>query len=305
MYRLDRAAPTSLKLTTQKVNVGSQVYVIGTSLGMLEKSIFQGIVSGVRRAGDQAHIQFDAAISSGNSGSPLLNKDGEVIGMAQASLSEGESLNFGISSFNMVKYLSENTPAKLGALLGKLGQATQNCEIHELPDPASKVYSTAEEHQFLILVENEGPYYKVLMSNGVHGYARKDQLTITEKTVRRQSIGIANGSEIKRIVESYDESKLRETSKSAAWLSECAHFVCDVFAAAGREISADVNIQLDIGRPVERLEHLAVGDRVYFKGPRAAIYVGEGHYMSVSKQGKLVKGPFDAEARKQLIAARH
>jgi serine protease Do len=71
----------TLSLGNQKsVQVGNNVYAIGTPLGEKNQSTFTaGIVSGLRDQGQT--IQHSAAINSGNSGGPLLNDRGEVIGV--------------------------------------------------------------------------------------------------------------------------------------------------------------------------------------------------------------------------------
>lgn len=74
--------------------VGQEVVAIGTPLGKnFAQTLTKGIVSGVNRnltteggnTGD--YIQTDAAINSGNSGGPLINTKGEVIGINTAKLS--------------------------------------------------------------------------------------------------------------------------------------------------------------------------------------------------------------------------
>ncbi len=71
----------TLSLGHQKsVQVGNNVYAIGTPLGEENQSSFTaGIVSGLRGKGQT--IQHSADINSGNSGGPLLNDKGEVIGV--------------------------------------------------------------------------------------------------------------------------------------------------------------------------------------------------------------------------------
>jgi len=73
----------ALKLAPpNSVEVGQTVYAIGTPRSEENRnSLTQGIVSGIRDKG--ALIQHDAPINPGNSGGPLLNSDGDVIGVNQ------------------------------------------------------------------------------------------------------------------------------------------------------------------------------------------------------------------------------
>ena len=66
------------------VVVGQPVVAIGTPLSFsLRNSATKGIISGINRSvdGEYRFIQSDAAINGGNSGGPLVNMDGEVIGI--------------------------------------------------------------------------------------------------------------------------------------------------------------------------------------------------------------------------------
>ncbi len=69
-----------LPLRKKPPNIGEPVFALGFPLG-LAKSINQGIVSSLP---DDALVQFDAAISSGNSGGPLVDRHGHVIGVVTA-----------------------------------------------------------------------------------------------------------------------------------------------------------------------------------------------------------------------------
>ena len=77
-----------------QVNVGDDIFIIGAPYG-LEHSLSKGIVSGIskeqfRMAGFTfaEFFQTDAAINQGNSGGPMFNMDGEVIGLVSYIVSE-------------------------------------------------------------------------------------------------------------------------------------------------------------------------------------------------------------------------
>ena len=87
-----------------EVAVGEQVYVAGNPIGLLEGTFSDGLVSGIRDLGvGREWLQISAPISEGSSGGPVLNKHGEVIGVAVATLKVGQNLNFAIP----VKYLRD------------------------------------------------------------------------------------------------------------------------------------------------------------------------------------------------------
>jgi tetratricopeptide (TPR) repeat protein/phosphohistidine swiveling domain-containing protein len=79
---------------SEKATIGEKVYVISSPKGM-ENTISDGLLSGIREISpDKKVLQITAPVSSGSSGSPVFNKDGEVIGIATFLLEEAQNLNF-------------------------------------------------------------------------------------------------------------------------------------------------------------------------------------------------------------------
>jgi len=92
--------PLSLNKTIPEV--GERIIVYGSPLG-LENTVSDGIVSAIRDIPDYGRIiQITAPISPGSSGSPVLNMNGEVIGIATFQMIEGQNLNFAIPSEKIV-----------------------------------------------------------------------------------------------------------------------------------------------------------------------------------------------------------
>jgi len=77
--------------------IGDTVLAIGSPLG-LEKTVTSGIVSALGRRflqiGDV--IQIDAAINSGNSGGPIIDSEGRLVGIAFAGITQHQGLNFAV-----------------------------------------------------------------------------------------------------------------------------------------------------------------------------------------------------------------
>ena len=90
---------------------GEEVVVIGYPLGSEAVTYSKGIFSGFQEIDGVDYIQTDAAINPGNSGGPLLNLNGEVIGVNVAIETNsfdflGQPVNSGIGfavSINIVK----------------------------------------------------------------------------------------------------------------------------------------------------------------------------------------------------------
>ena len=87
---------TPVVKSSSPVATGQKVYALGSSLG-LTGTFSEGIVSTASRDIDGTnYIQITAPISHGNSGGPLLNEQGEVIGITSAGFVDGQNLNLAI-----------------------------------------------------------------------------------------------------------------------------------------------------------------------------------------------------------------
>lgn len=109
----------------EHISVGDPVVIIGHPL-KLDYSLSEGVVSGVRTTPEGLRlIQADAAVSPGNSGGPLLNKDGKVIGVVSFNLGsshdEGQKISFAVS-------IDEATP-----LLGSPADQFEPVQVGEPP----------------------------------------------------------------------------------------------------------------------------------------------------------------------------
>jgi len=103
---------------------GEKVVVVGSPLG-LEHTVSDGIVSAVRDIpGLGKFIQVTAPMSPGSSGSPVVNLKGEVVGVACAILTEGQSLNFAIASEHVLALKSTETTAVGGEASRTAGRAS-------------------------------------------------------------------------------------------------------------------------------------------------------------------------------------
>jgi S1-C subfamily serine protease len=99
----------SLKLAdSDNVQIGEKVIAIGNPLG-LTFSVTEGIVSAVKRTGPNnldIYTQTDVALNPGNSGGPLINKNGEVIAMSNFKIGEAESLGFALESNKIIEQVN-------------------------------------------------------------------------------------------------------------------------------------------------------------------------------------------------------
>ncbi|MGC9152251.1 MAG: S1C family serine protease [Vulcanisaeta sp.] len=107
---------------SDKLKVGQMVLAIGYPLGLLgEPTVTLGVVSAIGRSIRtpmgilEGLIQTDAAINPGNSGGPLLNLDGEVVGVNTAIIAGAQGIGFAVP-INLVK-LSVEEILKFGRVI--------------------------------------------------------------------------------------------------------------------------------------------------------------------------------------------
>ena len=101
-----RPFPTIKLGDSESLQIGQTVIAIGNALGEFQNTVSVGVISGLGRTITASGggiletledvIQTDAAINKGNSGGPLLNLKGEVIGINTAVSLEGENIGFTI-----------------------------------------------------------------------------------------------------------------------------------------------------------------------------------------------------------------
>ena len=111
----------SLPLDRTSPQEGESIVVIGNPFG-LEGSVTNGIVSAVRDIPTFGRIiQITAPISPGSSGSPVVNMQGQVIGVATLQITGGQSVNFAIPS-ERISQLQSATLMTLPELLASSGR---------------------------------------------------------------------------------------------------------------------------------------------------------------------------------------
>jgi S1-C subfamily serine protease len=93
---LERSRTT--ELASELPDEGEPIFVIGNPL-KLEGSVSDGIVSAVREVPNSYRIiQITAPISHGNSGSPVFNLKGEVVGVVTIKVTNGQNINLAIAA---------------------------------------------------------------------------------------------------------------------------------------------------------------------------------------------------------------
>ncbi len=80
----------------RSLKVGEKVYAIGSPKG-LDKTLSEGLVSGLRLENNIRYIQTSASISSGSSGGGLFDAEGRLVGITTFGIKGGQNLNFAVA----------------------------------------------------------------------------------------------------------------------------------------------------------------------------------------------------------------
>jgi tetratricopeptide (TPR) repeat protein len=129
--------------------------VYGSPLG-LENTVSDGIVSAIRDIPDYGRIiQITAPISPGSSGSPVLNMQGEVIGIASFQMVEGQNLNFAIPSEKITSLIltEENKISITEEVFGQESKAKKDSDYAEVYKKALYFMDKKEYEKALLYLE--------------------------------------------------------------------------------------------------------------------------------------------------------
>ena len=93
---IDKAQPVLTLGSTGSARIGQEVFAIGSALGLLQNTLTRGIVSGIRQTPTATLVQTDAAVNPGNSGGPLIDRTGRVVGIVTMGYTDRQGLNFAV-----------------------------------------------------------------------------------------------------------------------------------------------------------------------------------------------------------------
>jgi len=112
VYKIDdNGLPFLSVANSDYVKVGDRVFTIGNPLGF-ERSFTEGIISAKRDFGaGKVYFQFTGPTTEGMEGSPLLNENGDVIGIISSRSYMDRNVNFAIQ-INSIKEILESTEIK-------------------------------------------------------------------------------------------------------------------------------------------------------------------------------------------------
>ena len=174
------------------LKIGQLAIAIGNPLGF-QHTVTAGVVSALGRTlssetgiSMDSMIQTDASLNPGNSGGPLINADGEVIGVNTAMIRGAQGLCFAIS-INTAKSVADHLirygkvkRAYIGASLQQIGLVPKLRTIHHLKN---------QQALFITQVENNSPADKGGLMSGDIIYAFNDKTVETSDQLFKMLTG--------------------------------------------------------------------------------------------------------------------
>jgi len=191
VLRLDAPAPAFARLgNSRRLRVGQLVIAIGNPLGF-QATVTAGVVSALgrslrARSGRliDSVIQTDAALNPGNSGGPLVNSMGEVVGINTAIIAGAQGICFSISS-NTVEFVAARLIRDGRVRPCFIGVAGQNVA---LPRRLSRFHGLEQESGVLV------------QSTGVDGPARKASIRDGDIIVAAAGVVVADIDDLHRLM---------------------------------------------------------------------------------------------------------
>ncbi len=112
LLKLDRTGlPAVVFSPSALLKPGTRVAAVGAPLG-LQNSATEGVVSALdREVKGQKYLQIDAALNKGNSGGPVINAEGQVVGIASATVQEASNVGFALPSEAVLEFLKAQNVA--------------------------------------------------------------------------------------------------------------------------------------------------------------------------------------------------
>ena len=194
LLRVDGSGLRPLKLgDSDTIELGELVFAVGSPLGLPGPTVTMGIVSAVGRTLVSGKvvledlIQTDAAINPGNSGGPVVNADGEVIGVATAIVPYAQGIGFAIP-INTVKRFIEMTEK-----YGKPLNAWIGVYVAPVTAELAKAYGLPVSKGLVIVrVVPMTPAYELGLSAG-------------DVIVRANGVEVSKPKDLRRIIEDFVE----------------------------------------------------------------------------------------------------
>ena len=165
------------------------------------------------------------------------------------------------------------TLAEERQVLGKLGQSTTETDIHQKMSKSSRLYFHVKAFEYLVIQSTDNDrWFRVLLKNGMFGYVSADDVVklpydVTAPKSPSRSSGQINsrtGTSLARYSLNFVGTPYKWGGNDLSGGIDCSAFVKKMYGAIGVNLPRTAAEQVNVGTPVNRLQDLQAGDRLYF-----------------------------------------
>lgn len=133
LLKVNDIASTPIKFASKRTEgLGANVMTMGfpqPGLQGFEPKVTRGVISGTNGfMGDVRRYQIDASIQPGNSGGPLFNEKGCLVGVLVSSLTKGQVVNYAIKKSYLQAFLDNSSECANGIIEGDGSESTKGAE---------------------------------------------------------------------------------------------------------------------------------------------------------------------------------
>jgi hypothetical protein len=214
----------------------------------------------------------------------------------------GTSSAAGGGNVEFAKPKSSKSPdANLNASAGRVAQAIRATSVFSQPSTRSHIYYTIRPKEYLVVKDYKKDWKRVLMKNGTYAYVQSHGMNVLdyEYMVPKSKLLAMNQNS----VTSFARSMLGRHMTSVEMVREA-------YSNEGFNLPKAAKDQVNVGKPVKKLEDLKEGDRLYFwdydkdEVGETGIYVGNGYFIHGTGSGLATDYLGDKKYMKLLVAAR-
>lgn len=180
-------------------------------------------------------------------------------------------------------------------VLGRYAQVRYSTGIHTSPSTRSRTYYHVKENQYLVAKSLKNGWVAILMQNGAYGYGLADAIEILPFEVvsdRPANVELNSRSKMAQYSLNFIGTPYKWGGNDVQNGVDCSGFVKAMYGKIGLSLPRTAAEQALVGQPINRLEDLRVGDRLYFwekkrhKIGHTGMYIGGGRFVHASSSHK-------------------
>ncbi len=208
--------------------------------------------------------------------------------------------------------------AQRRVVLGKVAQATTATSVYSSPSYHARLFYRVKPYAYLVVKHSDNPDWDmVLLKNRNYGYVPAESVAELGYTIysgpktRTTNVGSRSGNAMANYALNFRGTPYEWGGNDLVNGIDCSGFVKKMAGTIGLSLPRTAAEQAYVGTPINRLEDLRAGDRLYFYEKKRAkightgIYLGNGNFIHSSHgKGGVTTDYLGAGWRKILVAAR-